>query len=211
MQFDNFGSDGQTKATPTAYAPTAPPIPAPASAGTGGNAPVGSSAERFAALCSSVDAAVKGDYTVPLPLDGNDRLTLLARHLCKLFERASAHDAPAPSAKTTAADSAPSHDLARDNARLKYLIANTPAIIYSSVPTGDGTMTFVSDNALRVLDYKPEEMVADPSFWFDHIHPDDVPIIFSSSAKSSRKASRPMNTAFAPGTTSTCGCTTACA
>jgi two-component system NtrC family sensor kinase len=68
------------------------------------------------------------------------------------------------------------------NERLKYLIANTPAIIYSSVPTGDGTMTFVSDNALRVLDYKPEEMVADPSFWFDHIHPDDVPAIFSSFA-----------------------------
>ncbi len=72
--------------------------------------------------------------------------------------------------------------LDRENARLKYLIANTPAIIYSSVPTGDGTMTFVSDNALRVLDYKPEEMVADPSFWFDHIHPDDVPNIFSSFA-----------------------------
>ena len=68
------------------------------------------------------------------------------------------------------------------NERLKYLIANTPAIIYSSVPTGDGTMTFVSDNALRVLDYKPEEMVADPSFWFDHIHPDDDPAIFSSFA-----------------------------
>jgi PAS domain S-box-containing protein len=73
-------------------------------------------------------------------------------------------------------------ELSRENARLKYLIANTPAIIYSSVPTGDGTMTFVSDNALRVLDYRPEEMVADPSFWFDHIHPDDVPTIFSSFA-----------------------------
>jgi len=66
------------------------------------------------------------------------------------------------------------------NERLKYLIANTPAIIYSSVPTGDGTMTFVSDNALRVLDYRPEEMVADPSFWFDHIHPEDIAAIFSS-------------------------------
>jgi PAS domain S-box-containing protein len=72
--------------------------------------------------------------------------------------------------------------LEKENARLKYLIANTPAIIYSSVPTGDGTMTFVSDNALRLLDYKPEEMVADPSFWFDHIHPDDIPKIFSSFA-----------------------------
>jgi len=66
------------------------------------------------------------------------------------------------------------------NDRLKYLIANTPAIIYSSVPTGDGTMTFVSDNALRVLDYRPEEMMADPSFWFDHIHPEDIAAIFSS-------------------------------
>jgi PAS domain S-box-containing protein len=71
----------------------------------------------------------------------------------------------------------------RENARLKYLISNTPAIIYSSVPTGDGTMTFVSDNALRVLGYQPTEMVADPSFWFDHIHPDDIPQIFSSFAQ----------------------------
>ena len=82
----------------------------------------------------------------------------------------------------TAQGTPPAPGIDSTNERLKYLIANTPAIIYSSVPTGDGTMTFVSDNALRVLDYKPEEMVADPSFWFDHIHPDDVPAIFSSFA-----------------------------
>jgi hypothetical protein len=34
----------------------------------------------------------------------------------------------------------------------------------------------------RVLDYEPDEMVSDPNFWFDHIHPDDVPQIFSSLA-----------------------------
>jgi PAS domain S-box-containing protein len=66
--------------------------------------------------------------------------------------------------------------------RLQYLIDNTPAIIYSSVATGDFKMTFVSNNALRVLGYPPEEMVADPNFWFDHIHPDDTPGIFSSLA-----------------------------
>ncbi len=27
-----------------------------------------------------------------------------------------------------------------------------------------------------------EEMLADPNFWFDHIHPEDVPAIFSSLA-----------------------------
>ena len=68
------------------------------------------------------------------------------------------------------------------NVRLQYLIDNTPVIIYSSVPTGDFKMTFVSDNAQRVLGYKPEEMVADPNFWFNHIHPDDIPNIFSSLA-----------------------------
>ncbi|WP_034298557.1 ATP-binding protein [Herbaspirillum sp. RV1423] len=66
--------------------------------------------------------------------------------------------------------------------RFEYLIANTPAIIYSSVPSGDFKMTFVSENASRVLGYAPQEMVDDPNFWFDHIHPDDAPNIFSSLA-----------------------------
>ncbi|WP_426342277.1 ATP-binding protein [Pseudoduganella sp. S-14] len=67
--------------------------------------------------------------------------------------------------------------------RLKYLVDNTPAIIYSTVPSGDFKMTFVSANALNVLGYQPADMVADPNFWFDHIHPDDAPHIFSSLAQ----------------------------
>ena len=66
--------------------------------------------------------------------------------------------------------------------RLQYLIDNTPAIIYSAVPSGDFKLTFVSNNALDVLGYRPEQMLADPNFWFDHIHPDDGPSIFSSLA-----------------------------
>lgn len=67
--------------------------------------------------------------------------------------------------------------------RLQYLIDNTPAIIYSSVPSGDFKMTFVSKNAYAVLGHRPEDMVADPNFWFDHIHPEDAPNIFSSLAQ----------------------------
>lgn len=67
--------------------------------------------------------------------------------------------------------------------RLQYLIDNTPAIIYCTVPSGDFKMTFVSNNAFNLLGYRPEEMVADPNFWFDHIHPDDAPNIFSSLAQ----------------------------
>jgi len=66
--------------------------------------------------------------------------------------------------------------------RLQYLVDNTPAIIYAAVPSGDFKMTFVSSNACNVLGYRPEEMVADANFWFDHIHPDDAPHIFSSLA-----------------------------
>jgi PAS domain S-box-containing protein len=51
------------------------------------------------------------------------------------------------------------------------------------VPSGDFKMTFVGNNALNVLGYHPDEMVADPNFWFDHIHPDDAPGIFSSLAQ----------------------------
>lgn len=84
----------------------------------------------------------------------------------------------APVAPGTGADSETTSPLVR----LQYLIDNTPAIIYSSVASGDFKMTFVSNNAQRMLGYRPEDMVADPNFWFDHIHPDDAPNIFSSLA-----------------------------
>ncbi|MDL2355771.1 MAG: PAS domain-containing protein [Pseudomonadota bacterium] len=66
--------------------------------------------------------------------------------------------------------------------RLQYLIDNTPAVIYSAVASGDFKLTFVSNNAIHMLGYQPGDMVADPNFWFDHIHPDDAPNIFSSLA-----------------------------
>ncbi len=66
--------------------------------------------------------------------------------------------------------------------RLQYLVDNTPGIIYCTVPSGDFKMTFVSNSAHAVLGYHPDEMLADPNFWFDHIHPEDAPAIFSSLA-----------------------------
>jgi PAS domain S-box-containing protein len=127
----------------------------------------------------AVDAADRGNFSFPLPLQGNDRLARMARQLQRLFNQVQAASALAGAAPQTESESQ-EPQLIRENNRLKYLIANTPAIIYSSVPTGDGTMTFVSDTAQRLLDYKPEEMVADPSFWFDHIHTEDIATIFSS-------------------------------
>ena len=92
----------------------------------------------------------------------------------ELFDAEPVH-VPGPVADTSAA--------ASPLVRLQYLIDHTPAIIYCSVPSGDFKMTFVSNNAVNVLGYCPEEMVADPNFWFDHIHPEDAPQIFSSLAQ----------------------------
>jgi PAS domain S-box-containing protein len=89
----------------------------------------------------------------------------------EVFESLSSSPAPAPV------------DATSPLVRLQYLIDNTPAIIYATVPSGDFKMTFVSNNAHKVLGYRPEEMLADPNFWFDHIHPDDAPNIFSSLAQ----------------------------
>jgi len=134
-----------------------------------------SPAVRFRALASAVEAAMKGNLDAPLPLQGNDQLTVLARNLHALFGEMR-------KANTGGDGAAEQRRLTTANARLEYLIDNTPAIIYSSVPSGDFKMTFVSANASRVLGYDPEEMVADPNFWFNHIHPDDIPSIFSSLA-----------------------------
>ncbi len=154
MTFEDFGSAQVNASERPSTAPLSPAL-------------------RFRALALAVEAALKGNFDAPLPLEGNDQLTALARNLQTLFGHLS---------KGEEVGNAPPDRQHLTNARLEYLIDNTPAIIYSSVPSGDFKMTFVSANASRVLGYDPEEMVADPNFWFNHIHPDDIPTIFSSLA-----------------------------
>nr|WP_198983482.1 ATP-binding protein [Herbaspirillum sp. ASV7] len=92
-----------------------------------------------------------------------------------------AHQGVSPPAQA-AADTPDLQALVKANARYRHIIGNTPAIIYSSVPSGDFRLTFVSENASRVLGYESQEMLDDANFWFNHIHPDDIAAIFSSLA-----------------------------
>lgn len=64
--------------------------------------------------------------------------------------------------------------------RLGYLITHNPAVIYSLQPGGNCPMTFISDNVKTLLGYEPEEFLENPSFWIDHIHPEDLPDMSSS-------------------------------
>jgi PAS domain S-box-containing protein len=58
--------------------------------------------------------------------------------------------------------------------RLAQLLSASPAVIYSFKATADFAPTFVSDNITRVFGYTPAEYLADPSFWRDRVHPNDL-------------------------------------
>ncbi len=78
--------------------------------------------------------------------------------------------------KAAAADAAPASSSERQ--RLQYLLAVSPAIIYTTKASGDYACTFVSENLRAIMGYTPEEMTTDPKGWPDHLHPDDAPRVF---------------------------------
>jgi PAS domain S-box-containing protein len=57
--------------------------------------------------------------------------------------------------------------------RLHYLLSATTAVIYTSKTKGDYGATFITDNVTQLVGYSPEEFLREPSFWLDHVHPDD--------------------------------------
>lgn len=62
--------------------------------------------------------------------------------------------------------------------RLQYLLAISPAIIYTTHASGDYACTFVSENLHAIMGYTAEEMTTDPKCWPDRLHPDDAPRVF---------------------------------
>jgi PAS domain S-box-containing protein len=60
------------------------------------------------------------------------------------------------------------------HARLQFLVSATPVILYTRRPTGDFGPTFVSDNVLPQLGYRPQDIVGVPQFWRERIHPEDA-------------------------------------
>lgn len=69
-------------------------------------------------------------------------------------------------------------ELGKASAELQYLVENTPSVIYRAVPSGDFSFTYISENIRRNLGYQSVDVLEDPNFWFQHIHPDDLDKIF---------------------------------
>lgn len=65
-------------------------------------------------------------------------------------------------------------ELRETRQRLEYLLAASPAIIYTTKATGDYPCTFVSANLHAIMGYSPQEMTTDPKGWPARLHPEDA-------------------------------------
>lgn len=63
--------------------------------------------------------------------------------------------------------------LLRTKNRLDFLIANSPAVIYTCEATPPYRTTFISQNVREQMGYEPGDFTGNPNFWASSIHPED--------------------------------------
>lgn len=59
--------------------------------------------------------------------------------------------------------------------RLEQVINSTAVVVYSSAPSRDHSSAFVSDNIKTQFGWEPASFLADPRFWIDRVHSEDLP------------------------------------
>jgi PAS domain S-box-containing protein len=64
--------------------------------------------------------------------------------------------------------------LAQTQARLTFLLENTPAVVYAIKAGGNFSTSFISENVRQLLGYAPSDFTGKPGFWSSHVHPDDL-------------------------------------
>jgi len=65
--------------------------------------------------------------------------------------------------------------LRASEARLSHLLARAPTVIYTARAQGDFAATYYSPNLPQLIGWEPSRIIERPSFWIDHVHPDDRP------------------------------------
>ena len=105
----------------------------------------------------------------PIPSDDKRSRKQLIDEIAELRRQLNAKDALDPLRK------AHESELKGTKQRVQYLLAVSPAIIYTTKASGDFTCTFVSENLRAIMGYSPEEMTTDPKCWPGHLHPEDAP------------------------------------
>ncbi|RLB64908.1 MAG: hypothetical protein DRH08_08785, partial [Deltaproteobacteria bacterium] len=62
--------------------------------------------------------------------------------------------------------------------RTRQILSSSPAIIYTCRATGDYCATFVSENNTPFFGSSVQEVLDNPGFWRENIHPDDRTRVF---------------------------------
>jgi two-component system, cell cycle sensor histidine kinase and response regulator CckA len=57
--------------------------------------------------------------------------------------------------------------------KYRQLVEMVPAISYLAEAGAQGRFLYVSPQAETILGYRPEDCLSDPSFWWDHLNPED--------------------------------------
>ncbi len=74
-------------------------------------------------------------------------------------------------------------ELPGDARRAAQLLEASPSVIYSFKASGDFAPTFVSENINRLLGYCPEKYLENAEFWWNNVHPEDLPAVEAEQAK----------------------------
>ncbi|NUM47452.1 MAG: PAS domain S-box protein, partial [Anaerolineales bacterium] len=64
--------------------------------------------------------------------------------------------------------------LRASEARLNFLLAHTPAMIFTTQADYTFPITFISPSVQTILGYQPQQYYENPQFWFSLIHPEDI-------------------------------------
>lgn len=75
------------------------------------------------------------------------------------------------------------YEVAIREARLQRLISAGPIMIYTAVPSGDFSVTYISDNVTRWLGFTPQDFTSNAGFWAERIHPEDAGRLFQALAQ----------------------------
>jgi PAS domain S-box-containing protein len=65
--------------------------------------------------------------------------------------------------------------LRNSEARLNFLVTQTPATIFTCALTSNYPISFISDSIHQVLGYQAHQYTDDNGFWYYLLHPDDLP------------------------------------
>ncbi|MBW3635732.1 MAG: PAS domain-containing protein, partial [Armatimonadetes bacterium] len=74
-------------------------------------------------------------------------------------------------------------ELQKTRARLQFVLSATPAVIYTAQALPNPRTTFISENVRQQLGYEPQEILENPTFWIEHLHPDDKAGVFATAPR----------------------------